>query len=56
MVTWEAPELPPLPMDALNEQLHVEQFPPKEIQKLAERFLYIGQTRRKPTWKWVEKE
>ena len=41
-------------MDAVNEQLHMQQFLPKEIQKLAERFLHIRQMR-KATWKLVEK-
>lgn len=35
MVTQEVPELPS-PMDAPNEQLHMEQFPLKEIQKPAD--------------------
>lgn len=43
-VSEQAPNSPP-PMDTMNLQLHMEQFPLKEVQKLAE-WLYIGQVKK----------
>ena len=45
----------PLPINTLSKQLHIYQLPLREIQKIVERYLHVGQLRKCPPQKSQEK-